>query len=239
MTVVLLSGGMDSTALASMFVKENIEIEAVAIDYGQRHRRELVAAEAVADHLGIPFETIDLTAVGDALTSSALVARAIDVPDGHYTAETMRATVVPNRNAIMLMVAVGLASDRGHSEVATAVHSGDHFIYPDCRPAFIDAISTAAALGTESFGDVRVTAPFINMTKADIVLCGTSADAPFDLSWSCYKGGWIHCGRCGTCVERAEAFHLAGVDDPTNYSDSQFWRDEIRRFGNETSGGLA
>lgn len=226
MTLALLSGGMDSTALVAMLKSQEIKVDTVSINYGQRHNKELQRAKAVADHFGLRHDIVDLSVLAASLSSALTSPEEIEVPDGHYTKETMRATVVPNRNAIMLMVAAGIAASRGHDEVATAVHAGDHFIYPDCRPEFIEAASRAAELGTATFGDVKITAPFVNISKDEIVRIGHRFGAPFSLSWSCYKGGDTHCGRCGTCVERAEAFHLAGVDDPTEYEDNEFWRTE-------------
>jgi 7-cyano-7-deazaguanine synthase len=224
--LVLLSGGMDSTALLALlrgtFAAD--DVDAVSVNYGQRHVKELAAAENVADHFGVRHTVLDLTSLTPHL-SSVLTSENTVVPDGHYTEESMRATVVPNRNAIMLMCAAGVACSRGHSTVYTAVHAGDHFIYPDCRPEFIDSASMTAQLGTEGMGSVQIHAPFVHATKADIVGIGARNGAPFDLSWSCYKGGDVHCGRCGTCVERAEAFILAGIPDPTTYADTQFARD--------------
>lgn len=219
-TIVLLSGGMDSTVLATMEASHG-PVEAVSIHYGQRHVRELDAARAVAARLGIRHEVADLSVLRQHLTGSALTDD-IEVPHGHYAEETMRATVVPNRNAIMLSVAVGIAVSRGAGTVATAVHAGDHYVYPDCRPGFIQAISTAARLGTRGFGDVDITAPFVDLTKAQIALLGSEMGAPVGLSWSCYEGGDLHCGRCGTCVERSEAHRLAGVADPTAYRDPEY-----------------
>lgn len=226
MTLALLSGGMDSTSLVGVLLARGETVDAVSINYGQRHDRELRSAKAVADHYGITHDVIDLSVLAASLESALTSHDDIEVPDGHYTNLTMRATVVPNRNAIMLMVAAGIAASRGHEYVATAVHSGDHFIYPDCRPEFIEAASHCAELGTATFGDVKIKAPFVEITKADIVSAGVEVNAPFELSWSCYKGGDIHCGRCGTCVERAEAFHLSGHPDPTIYADAEFWRTE-------------
>lgn len=207
---------MDSTALLAVLTGRGLEVETVSVDYGQRHAKELDAASTIAAHYGVPHTVIALSVLRDVLTGSALT-DAIDVPDGHYAEDTMRVTVVPNRNAIMLMVAAGVASARGASAVYTAVHAGDHFIYPDCRPDFIDAASRTATLGTEGFGDVQIIAPFVNISKTDIAREGANANAPFHLSWSCYKGGENHCGACGTCYERREAFRDAGVPDPTTY----------------------
>lgn len=221
--IVLLSGGMDSTVLAADMVRSygTSSVDAVSIHYGQRHARELDAARAVAAVLGVRHDVVDLSVLRQHLTGSALTDD-VPVPHGHYAEDTMRATVVPNRNAIMLSVAVGIAVARGAARVATAVHAGDHFVYPDCRPEFVQAIDTAATLGTAGFGDVRIVAPFVAWTKAQIATHGAHLRAPVDLSWSCYEGGEVHCGRCGTCVERHEAHRLAGVLDPTVYADADF-----------------
>lgn len=219
--LVLLSGGLDSTVLASQVLADGDLVEAVSIHYGQRHARELDAAAAVAERLGVRHDVVDLQALRRHLTGSALTDD-VPVPEGHYAEDSMRATVVPNRNAIMLAVAAGIAVARGIGRVVTAVHAGDHYVYPDCRPEFIDAMSAACVLGTAGFGDVRVDAPFVAMSKAGIVRVGERVGAPMGLSWSCYRGGDVHCGRCGTCVERVEAFRVAGVVDPTVYADTEF-----------------
>ena len=148
----------------------------------------------------------------------------VAVPDGHYAEETMKITVVPNRNAIMLTIAFGLAAAQGAEAVAVAVHGGDHFIYPDCRPGFIDSFQVMQDHALDGYANVRLQAPFVTISKADIVAEGARHGTPFADTWSCYKGGAHHCGRCGTCVERREAFHLAGVADPTVYEDPDFWR---------------
>lgn len=216
--IILLSGGLDSTVLTGHMLASGVPAETVSIHYGQRHARELEAAAAVARYYGVRHDVIDLGVLREHLTGSALTSN-IDVPEGHYSAPSMAATVVPNRNAIMLAVAAGVAAARGHKTVGTAVHAGDHPIYPDCRPAFINAMSLATWLGTSGYGDVQVQAPFVDRTKTDIARLGATIGAPVHLSWSCYQGGEQHCGRCGTCVERAEAFRDAGVFDPTTYTD--------------------
>ncbi len=221
--IVLLSGGMDSTVLLANALAEGSTVEAVSIHYGQRHARELEAAGSIARYYRLRHDVVDLTPLRDLLAGSALTTGP-DVPDGHYADENMRVTVVPNRNMIMLSVAAGIAAARGHRHVATAVHAGDHFIYPDCRPEFTAAVSLAAMLGTAGYGDVDIVAPFVRKTKTEIARLGYTLRAPLAMSWSCYKGGSQHCGRCGTCVERAEAFHDAGVPDPTDYVDPEFFK---------------
>lgn len=231
-TIVICSGGLDSVSLAHRIAAEQELVGLLSFDYGQRHRKELDFAAACARRLGVPHEIIDITGVGRHLTGSALTDD-IDVPDGHYAEETMKATVVPNRNAIMLAIAFGLASAQKADAVAVAVHGGDHFIYPDCRPGFIDAFQKMQDEALEGYGAVRLYAPYVDVPKAAIVADGARHGTPFGETWSCYKGGENHCGRCGTCVERREAFHLAGVDDPTEYADPDFWHAATSRFSAE------
>ncbi len=231
-TIVICSGGLDSVSLAHKIAVEQELVGLLSFDYGQRHRKELDFAAACARRLGVPHEIIDITGVGRHLTGSALTDD-IDVPDGHYAEETMKATVVPNRNAIMLAIAFGLASAQKAEAVAVAVHGGDHFIYPDCRPGFIDAFQKMQDEALDGYGAVRLYAPYVDVPKAAIVADGARHGTPFVETWSCYKGGENHCGRCGTCVERREAFHLAGVDDPTDYADPDFWRAATSRFSAE------
>ena len=215
MSVVLFSGGMDSTALLATRVATGEDVLAVSVNYGQRHQKEIEAAQTVCEHFGVSQVVVDLSSLSESLRS-ALTGNG-EVPDGHYAEDTMRQTVVPNRNAIMLMVAAGIASSHDMNTVYTAVHAGDHYIYPDCRPEFITSASLTASLGTAGFGDVEIFAPFVNLSKADIASIGAQYEAPFRLTWSCYKGEGVHCGACGTCFERREAFTLAGVTDPTVY----------------------
>ena len=222
-TIVVCSGGLDSVSLAHKTAAEQELIGLVSFDYGQRHRKELDYAAACALRLGVPHQIIDMRSIGAQLTGSALTDD-LDVPDGHYAEETMRVTVVPNRNAIMLAVAFGVAAAQSADAVAIAVHGGDHFIYPDCRPGFIDAFQTMQDHALDGYASVQLLAPYVNGSKADIVTDGAKHGTPFGDTWSCYKGGENHCGRCGTCVERREAFHLAGVADPTEYEDADFWK---------------
>ncbi|MDM9625833.1 7-cyano-7-deazaguanine synthase QueC [Rhizobium sp. S152] len=222
-TIVICSGGLDSVSLAHRIAAEQQLIGLLSFDYGQRHRKELDYAAACAIRLGVPHQIIDIRPIGSHLTGSALTDD-IDVPDGHYAEETMKSTVVPNRNAIMLAIAFGLAAAQKADAVAVAVHGGDHFIYPDCRPGFIDAFQVMQDAALDGYASVRLQAPYVNVSKADIVTDGEKHGTPFAETWSCYKGGARHCGRCGTCVERREAFHLAGVTDPTEYDDPDFWK---------------
>lgn len=225
-TIVICSGGLDSVSLAHMVADQHTLTRLVSFDYGQRHRKELDYAARAATRLGVPHDIIDMRPIGAALTGSALTDN-IDVPDGHYAEETMKITVVPNRNAIMLAIAFGVAAANKDDAVATAVHGGDHFIYPDCRPAFTEAFEVMQKAALDGYADVSLYTPFVHRSKADIVTEGAKHNTPFADTWSCYKGGAHHCGRCGTCVERREAFHLAGVQDPTVYEDPDFWEKAV------------
>ena len=219
-TVAVVSGGMDSTVLAYVAARRG-EVTMVSFDYGQRHRKELAYAAKTAHKLSAEHIIVPMSFLGPLVAgSSSLVTADVAVPDGHYAQETMRATVVPNRNSIMANIAAGIAVARGANALALGVHAGDHFIYPDCRPAFIELLDALIQTGNEGFTalDFHVWAPFVNITKADIARIGDEIGVPWGDTWSCYRGGEIHCGACGTCFERREAFKLAGVFDPTEYA---------------------
>jgi 7-cyano-7-deazaguanine synthase len=219
--VCLLSGGLDSTVLLGLTQDEGMEPIALSINYGQRHNRELVAAVEVARFYKVPHFVVDLgDALRNILTGSALTDD-IEVPEGHYAADNMAITVVPNRNAILLSLATALAVSRGAEVVRFAAHSGDHTIYPDCREEFVSPFSEAMEQGNRP-AKVHVEAPFLHISKTDIVRLGYDIGAPLGMTWSCYKGGERQCGRCGTCTERALAFKEAGVEDPTEYEDREY-----------------
>lgn len=214
-SVIVLSGGMDSVSLL-YDCKDRIAL-AVTFDYGSNHNaREIACAHENCRRLGIEHLVIPLDFMGRYFRSS-LLSGGDAIPEGHYTSENMKSTVVPFRNGIMLAVACGLAESRGLKNVMLANHSGDHAIYPDCRPGFIDAMSEAMRQGT--YDGISIFAPYTSLTKGEIAARGAAAGVDFSLTYSCYKGGERHCGKCGTCVERKEAFQLAGVADPTLYED--------------------
>ncbi|AMX99029.1 7-cyano-7-deazaguanine synthase QueC [Mesorhizobium ciceri] len=227
-TLVVCSGGLDSVSLAHKVASEHELTGLLSFDYGQRHRQELRFATLCAERLNVAHQIIDIRQIGRGLRGSALT-DSVDVPDGHYAEDTMKITVVPNRNAIMLAIAFGLAAAHKAEAVAMAAHGGDHFIYPDCRPAFIEAFQTMQDRALDGDAQIRLYTPYVNLTKADIVGDGAGYGTPFAQTWSCYKGGERHCGRCGTCVERREAFHLAQHTDPTEYEDTDFWLEALRR----------
>lgn len=216
--IICFSGGMDSTALATMYQRSGYALHLLSFDYGQRHRlRELSAARDVAGVLEAGHHIIDLSTLGYLLTGSSLTDPGVEVPDGHYAEDSMRSTVVPNRNAIMANIAIGVASSEQADVIALGVHAGDHAVYPDCRPEFVKALRQCMTQALKGFHTPRLETPFLHKTKAEIASLGFVSGAPLHLSWSCYKGGDKHCGKCGTCVERAEAFELAGLTDPTEY----------------------
>lgn len=235
-TVVVCSGGLDSVTLAHRIAEpgnggRTTLDSLISFDYGQTHKKELSFAAQCADRLGVPHKIIDARDIGSVLTGSALTGDS-DVPDGHYAEDNMRVTVVPNRNAIMLAIAFGYAAARKADAVATAVHGGDHFIYPDCRPAFINAFEVMQKLALDGYADVALLTPYVERSKAEIVADGARLGVPFARTWSCYKGGKSHCGRCGTCVERREAFALAEVEDPTSYLDPDYWKQAVASHKN-------
>ena len=220
--VAVVSGGLDSAVLAHHLRADGWHLRLVSFDYGQRHRVELDHASAIAAGLDAPHDVVDLRSVGALLSGSALTDDDVAVPDGHYTEESMKATVVANRNAIFAMVATGVAVAEGAGAVGLGIHAGDHAIYPDCRPPFVAAAEHLAKVANEGFVTeaFQLLAPFIAWSKAEIVRRGAELEVPFAGTWSCYKGGAVHCGTCGTCVERIEAFELAGVADPTDYAEA-------------------
>jgi len=224
--IAVVSGGLDSVTLAHLLHAEGHQLHLLSFDYGQRHKKEIAFAEVCAKRLEAAFDVVDLSSVTRFLKGSALT-DTIPVPEGHYAAENMAITVVPNRNAIMLSVAYAVAVAEQANLVAVGVHSGDHFIYPDCRPSFLAAFDRMQRFAVEGFGDpsLRLEAPFMFLGKHQIVTLGVSLGVPYADTWSCYKGDEKHCGRCGTCVERKHAFRDASVVDPTEYEDQEYGYD--------------
>lgn len=216
--VVTFSGGMDSATLIAHLKSLGHDIIALSVDYGQRHRIELEYAARFAEHMGIRHEVADLRGITRLLSGSCLTDPSTEVPLGHYAVDSMKQTVVPNRNMLLLATATALAVSEKAAFVAYAAHAGDHTIYPDCRPEFADAMARAISLC--DWHTPELVRPFIGMTKADIVKRGAALNVPFQLTWSCYEGRSRHCGACGTCIERREAFQLAEIPDPTEYDES-------------------
>lgn len=212
-SVIIVSGGMDSVTL--LYDRRDEIALAISFDYGSNHNaREIPYAEMHCKRLGIEHITIPLDFMHKYFRSS-LLEGADAIPEGHYADENMKSTVVPFRNGIMLAVAAGVAESRNLTKLLIANHGGDHTIYPDCRPEFISAMDSATNAGT--YIGVRVVAPYTNITKGDIARIGKKLGIDYAETWSCYKGGEKHCGKCGTCVERKEALAYAGIEDTTEY----------------------
>lgn len=272
-SVAIFSGGLDSTTLVYELINQNMEPHLLSFNYGQRHKKELDYASNTAFKLGLRHDIVDLTGITHLISNSALTSKCIcntgpnidgpdrdcpqhgqfatggiEVPEGHYAEDTMKKTVVPNRNMIMLSIAAGVAVSNNYKCIATGVHAGDHFVYPDCRPDFIRSVDATIRIGNDGFGPFAdlstplysyVYAPFMNVSKTDIAKRAFELEVPFEDTWSCYKGDTIHCGKCGTCVERLEAIHDAaqsmygdkaadqGFFDNTQYADNDFWRQAV------------
>ena len=211
--LIVLSGGMDSITMLYDF-QDKIKM-AISFDYGSNHNtREIPFAKLLCRRLRIKHYTIHLGFMHKHFKSS-LLEGADAVPDGKYNEENMKSTVVPFRNGIMLSIAAGVAESYGLNAVYIANHAGDHAIYPDCTQDFVDAISKATEAGT--YNHLKIIAPYTNITKADIAKKGKTLGIDYSETWSCYKGGNVHCGTCGTCTERKQALRMAGIEDKTIY----------------------
>ena len=215
--VIIVSGGMDSITL--LYERKDEIALGISFDYGSNHNaREIPFARMHCERLGIRHLVINLSFIHQYFKSS-LLSGADKIPEGSYDDDNMKSTVVPFRNGIMLSIAVGIAESEGLKKVFIANHGGDHAIYPDCREEFIEAIDAASQAGT--YEHVRILAPYTNITKADIALRGKQLGIDYSETWSCYKGGEVHCGKCGTCVERKQALREAGLEDTTQYESNE------------------
>lgn len=215
--VVIYSGGMDSYTLLHVARAQGLNVHALSFNYGQRHVRELESASAVCESLDIPHKVIDIRAMGEVMAGSALTSD-VDVPEGHYEEDSMKATVVPNRNMILLSLATGYAVTVGASAVWYGAHGGDHAIYPDCRPEFVEKMDAVCRVA--NYEPVAVEAPFMALDKGEILAEGLKLGLDYSQTWTCYNGRERACGRCGSCVERLEAFASHGVFDPLVYEES-------------------
>lgn len=209
--VVIYSGGMDSYTLLHWALAEGFEVHALSFNYGQRHRKELDYAKDVTVELGLVHKVVDVTSINTLLQGSSLTSPEMAVPEGHYAEESMKQTVVPNRNMVMLSLAIGYAVSVEADAVMFGAHAGDHAIYPDCRGEFISAIDALAQIA--NYRPIRVFAPFITKDKGDIAIMGKELGLDYSKSWTCYKGEAKPCGKCGACVERAEAMAKAGIKE--------------------------
>jgi len=224
--IQILSGGMDSVSSLYYLKSKNCEVKALSINYGQRHLKELEYAKYHCEKLNIEHQTADLKGITHLLgKESVLINKSIEVPEGHYEEPVMKQTVVPNRNMLMLAVATSWSIANRFDGVVYGAHAGDHAIYPDCREEFADALNKA--IGLCDWQKQELYRPFVKKTKSDIAKIGYDLGVDFSKTWSCYKGGEKQCGKCATCIERREAFYLAGITDPTEYEDDAPSLDEL------------
>lgn len=211
--VLSLSGGLDSTVLLYYLQNRGDEVKCISFDYGQRHRRELDSAILICEKARVEHKIVDISCLDVFGQGSSQVGGLVDVPEGHYESENMKLTVVPNRNMILLSLATAWSISNKFEGVAYAAHSGDHAIYPDCREEFTFYLATSIQLC--DWLPQRLERPFIGFTKGEIARWGKKLNVPIELTWTCYKGGNVHCGKCGSCTERKEA--LLPYGDPTQY----------------------
>nr|WP_211183390.1 7-cyano-7-deazaguanine synthase QueC [Thalassotalea sp. Y01] len=212
--VVIYSGGMDSFTVLNKAVRDGKQVYALTFDYGQKHVKEIEYAANVCRELDIPHKVIDITAINQLLAGSSLT-DAIDIPEGHYEEESMKSTVVPNRNMILLSLAVGYAVSVEASQVYYGAHSGDHAIYPDCRPEFVEKMNDVCQIA--NYEPVEIYSPYLKVSKIDILTDGLKMGLDYGKSWTCYNGREKACGKCGACQERLEAFAENNAKDPLEY----------------------
>ncbi|PPC74112.1 7-cyano-7-deazaguanine synthase QueC [Pokkaliibacter plantistimulans] len=215
--VVIYSGGMDSFTVLHRALRDGYEVYPLSFNYGQRHARELLVAEEVCTSLSLSHKVVDIRAINSLLAGSSLTDD-IDIPEGHYAADNMKSTVVPNRNMILLSLAIGYAVSIGARKVMYGAHSGDHTIYPDCRPEFVEKMNDVAQIA--NFESVQVVSPYLYKNKIDILADGLRMGLDYSKTWTCYNGRELSCGKCGSCQERLEAFQLNGVKDPLDYEQA-------------------
>ena len=212
--VVIFSGGMDSFTLLNRVIKEGYEVYALTFDYGQKHVKEVEVAKTVCEQLNVPHKILDISPINQLMQSSSLVGSE-DVPEGHYESDNMKSTVVPNRNMILLSLAIGYAVDIKAGKVYYGAHSGDHAIYPDCRPEFVHKMNEVA--GIANYEHVSIETPYLNASKGEILEDGLKMGLSYENTWTCYNGRKKACGKCGACVERLEAFAHNQQTDPLAY----------------------
>jgi len=219
--VVIVSGGIDSSTLLYRTIAEGYDTYALTFIYGQKHEREIDSAKRICSELGVPHKVVDLSPLKEILGGSALTDSSVDIPEVSETVEfydTLKATIVPNRNSIFLSVAIGYAQSIGANYVFFGAHHSDRGVYPDCRREFVEAFEWAEGLANDN-PNLVIEAPFVDMDKSQIVKLGVELGVPYEVTWSCYKGGATHCGVCSSCRERKRAFAEAGVRDLTDYEN--------------------
>ncbi|MBY6065082.1 7-cyano-7-deazaguanine synthase QueC [Pseudidiomarina sediminum] len=213
--VVIYSGGMDSFTVLNRALKDGHEVYALSFNYGQRHVKELEVAAEVTQRLNIPHKIVDITAINQLLAGSSLTSDAIAIPEGDYEEESMKSTVVPNRNMILLSLAIGYAVSLEAQAVYYGAHSGDHAIYPDCRPEFVKRMQEVSAIA--NYEPIAIEVPYLNADKGEILRDGLAMGLDYKQTWTCYNGREKACGKCGACVERLDAFAANQVTDPLEY----------------------
>lgn len=213
--VVIYSGGMDSFTVLHLAKQQGFDVHALSFDYGQRHNKELEVAASVCQQENIPHKVVDITAINQLLQGSSLTSKDIDIPTGDYADANMQSTVVPNRNMILLSLAIGYAVSLKADKVFYGAHSGDHDIYPDCRPEFVDAINGVSALA--NYEPIEIVSPFLHDSKLTILKTGLDMGLDYANTWTCYQGLEKACGKCGSCIERLGAFAALGLTDPIAY----------------------
>lgn len=212
--VIIYSGGMDSYTVLNRAIRDGYKPYPLTFNYGQRHKKEIDVAAAVCQELGLEHKIVDITAINQLLQGSSLTSD-IEIPEGHYEQENMKSTVVPNRNMILLSLAIGYAVSIGASKVFYGAHSGDHAIYPDCRPEFVHKMNEVSQIA--NYEPVEIVSPYLKQSKIEILKDGLSMGLDYGKSWTCYNGREKACGRCGACQERLEAFRLNNCEDPLEY----------------------
>jgi 7-cyano-7-deazaguanine synthase len=212
--VVIFSGGMDSFTVLNLAVKQGLEVFALSFNYGQKHKKELDYAARACQELDVHHKIVDISAINQLIGGSSLTSD-IEVAEGHYEEESMKSTVVPNRNMILLSMAVGYAVSIDANKVYYGAHSGDHAIYPDCRPEFVHKMNDVCAIA--NYEAVEIVTPYLDVSKTAILTAGLKMGLDYNLSWTCYNGREKACGKCGACQERLEAFTENGVTDPLEY----------------------
>jgi len=234
--VVVVSGGMDSVTLLYHTLNKGYECYAISFDYGQRHKRELKMAEATCTKLLVPHKIIDVKSINQLLPGSSLTDKSVDVPKGLYSDNTMKATVVPNRNMVFLSIASAYALSIGARVVALGIHAGDHAIYPDCREEFLNLCNKTVNAGNLWFKPIKFYAPYLHKSKGEIVADGLKLDVDYKLTHTCYVGKNQPCGKCGSCTERIEAFFANNVKDPL-YKDVREWAIAVNHVESLKKGG--
>jgi 7-cyano-7-deazaguanine synthase len=212
--VVIFSGGMDSFTVLNKVFREGYEIHALSFDYGQRHKKELLYAANVCKSLSIHHKVVDISAINQLIGGSSLTSD-IEVPEGHYEQQSMKSTVVPNRNMILLSMAIGYAVSLEAKQVYYGAHSGDHAIYPDCRPEFVMKMNEVSAIA--NYEPVEIACPYLDVSKTAILTDGLNMGLDYSQTWTCYNGRERACGKCGACQERLEAFSENDSTDPLEY----------------------